>query len=168
MHISMTVNGKHYTADVEPRLLLVDFLRDTLKLTGTKIGCDTGRCGTCIIQVNGELATSCAMLAVQADSAEIVTIEGVSAPGKLTDLQASLWEKHGLQCGFCTPGVIMVLNDLLAKDPLPGEQQIRSSLEGSLCRCTGYHSIVRAVQATVEKAQAAKEIPAAPALTNRV
>ena len=157
-HVSMVVNGELHTADIEPRLLLVDFIRDTLDLTGTKVGCDTGQCGTCIIQVNGELVTSCSMLAIQANDAKVVTIEGASTPDQLTDLQESLWEKHGLQCGFCTPGVVMTLRDLLERNPTPDEQEIRSSLEGNLCRCTGYHSIVRAAQATVEKVQQSQKV----------
>ncbi len=166
MHISIVVNGELHTADIEPRLLLVDFIRDTLRLTGTKIGCDTGQCGTCTVRVNGELVMSCAMLAVQANNTEVVTIEGISTPGQLTDLQTDLWEKHGLQCGFCTPGVIMTLNDLLKKNPTPNEQEIRTSLDANLCRCTGYNSIVRAAQATVEKTRNARKVPVAMGSTD--
>jgi carbon-monoxide dehydrogenase small subunit len=154
MQISLTVNGTLHTAEVEPRLLLVDFIREWLRLTGTKIGCDTGQCGTCIIQVDGKLVMSCAMLAVQAQGSVIETIEAVAERGHLTTLQTSLWEKHGLQCGFCTPGVVMTMRDLLRKNANPSEAEIRASLESNFCRCTGYQSIVRAVQSTVEKMQA--------------
>jgi carbon-monoxide dehydrogenase small subunit len=151
MQVLVTVNGQPHSADIEPRLLLVDFIRETLRLTGTKIGCDTGQCGTCIVQVDGKLATSCSMLTVQADNTQVETIEGASTHGQLTSLQASLWETHGLQCGFCTPGVVMTLQDLLQHNATPSKDEIRSTLDGNLCRCTGYASIVRAVEAVVEQ-----------------
>ncbi|GCF07960.1 (2Fe-2S)-binding protein [Dictyobacter arantiisoli] len=153
MKISLTVNGTQNTANVEPRILLVDFIRDTLNLTGTKLGCDTGQCGTCVIQVNGKPVKSCSMLAVQVDGCDVKTIEGVSQHGQLNTLQQSLWEKHGLQCGFCTPGMIMTLLDFLQHNEDPSEDEIRSCLEGHLCRCTGYHSVVRAVRDAVVKAR---------------
>jgi len=166
MQISMTVNGKLNSADVEPRVLLVDFIRETLGLTGTKIGCDTGQCGTCTIQVNGRSVKSCLMLAVQANGSELKTIEGVAQNGQLNMLQEGFWEKHGLQCGFCTPGMVMALLDLLQHNTNPSEDEIRSSLEGNLCRCTSYHNVVRAVRYAVEKMQqaSAAELATAPAV----
>lgn len=162
MLISTTVNEAPYNADVEPRMLLVDFIRDTLGLTGTKIGCETGQCGTCIVQVNGRSVKSCSMLAVQAHGSHVSTIEGVARNGQLHALQEGLWEKHGLQCGFCTPGMIMSLLDLLQHQPAPDEAAIRSWLEGSLCRCTGYQSVVRAVQYALQKMQQAESAEAVP------
>ncbi len=153
MQISMIVNGTSHTADVEPRRLLVDYIREELGLTGTKVGCDTGQCGTCVIQANGKSAKSCSLLAIQLDGGNVQTIEGVSQPGQLNPLQEALWEKHGLQCGFCTPGVVMSLLDLLQHDSDPSEEAIQSWLHGNLCRCTGYQSIVRAVRYVVEQAQ---------------
>jgi carbon-monoxide dehydrogenase small subunit len=155
MQVLITVNGKPMSAEVEPRMLLVDFIRETLALMGTKIGCDTGQCGTCTIQVNGRSVKSCLLLAVQANGSDVKTIEGVAQNGQLHMLQEALWEKHGLQCGFCTPGMIMSLLDLLEHNPNPSEDEIRSWLWGSLCRCTGYQSVVRAVQYAVEKMQQA-------------
>jgi aerobic carbon-monoxide dehydrogenase small subunit len=151
MHVLITVNGNAYNADVEPRILLVDFLRDTLDLTGTKIGCDTGQCGSCNVLLNGVSVKSCAVLAVQADGEDVVTIEGVAQNGQLHALQEGLWEMHGLQCGFCTPGMVISLLDLLQKNANPGEADIREALEGNLCRCTGYHNVVLAVQHAVER-----------------
>ena len=144
--ITLSVNGKQYTSEVEPRLLLVHYLRDALGLTGTHVGCDTSQCGACTVLVNGESVKSCTMLAVQADGASITTIEGLAQGGKLHPLQEGFWEMHGLQCGFCTPGMIMSAVDLLQRNPNPTEQEIREGLEGNICRCTGYHNIVRAVQ----------------------
>jgi carbon-monoxide dehydrogenase small subunit len=151
MTISMRVNGTTQQVEVEPRLLLVDLLRDTLGLTGTKVGCDTSQCGACTVLLDGRSVTSCTVLAVQADGSDVVTIEGLSQPGQLNTLQEGFWEKHGLQCGFCTPGMIVSLTDLLAHDSQPSEEQIRTWLEGNLCRCTGYQSVVRAVQYAVAK-----------------
>jgi carbon-monoxide dehydrogenase small subunit len=146
MRTRLMVNGVPAEADVEPRVLLVDLLRDTLGLTGTKVGCDTGQCGTCVVHVNGVSAKSCAILAVQADGTEVTTIEGINgAPGELNPLQAALHAVHGTQCGFCTPGMVLSLTELLRRTPRPTEHEIRTWLTGNLCRCTGYHSVVRAV-----------------------
>ncbi len=149
--ISVTVNGKQYKSDVEPRTLLVHYLREHLNLTGTHIGCDTSQCGACVVLVNGESVKSCTVLAVQADGAEVRTIEGLASNGTLHPLQEGFWEKHGLQCGYCTPGMIMAAYDLLQKNPNPSEEEIRHGLEGNLCRCTGYENIVRAVRYAAEK-----------------
>ena len=138
-------------ADVEPRLLLVHYLRDVLNLTGTHVGCDTSQCGACTIIVNGQSTKACTMLAVQADGAEILTIEGLAKDGKLNQLQEGFWEKHGLQCGFCTPGMIMAAYQILQRYKSPSDAEIRHHLEGNLCRCTGYHNIVRAIQYAAEK-----------------
>ena len=145
-HISVTVNGEVHEADVEPRLLLVHFLRDTLGLTGTHIGCDTSHCGACTVQVDGVSAKSCTVLAVQADGREVKTIEGMADGANLHPLQQAFWDQHGLQCGFCTPGMVLSTVALLAETPSPSEEEIRHGLEGNICRCTGYHNIVRAVQ----------------------
>ncbi len=144
--ISVKVNGTAYKKDVEPRLLLVHLLRDVLGLTGTHVGCDTSQCGACTVLLNGVAAKSCTVLAVQADGADVMTIEGLGSPGQLHPLQEAFWEEHGLQCGFCTPGVIMAAYDLLQRNHAPSEEDIRQGLEGNLCRCTGYHNIVKAVQ----------------------
>ncbi|MFN8496507.1 MAG: (2Fe-2S)-binding protein [Anaerolineae bacterium] len=144
--ITLSVNGKQYTSEVEARLLLVHYLRDVLGLTGTHVGCDTSQCGACTVLVNGESVKSCTVLAVQADGAAVTTIEGLAKDGKLHPLQEGFWEMHGLQCGFCTPGMIMSAVDLLQRNPNPTEDEIREGLEGNICRCTGYHNIVRAVQ----------------------
>ena len=144
--ITLKVNGTAHAVDVEPRALLVHVLRDTLNLTGTHVGCDTSQCGACTIHLNGRAAKSCTVLAVQADGAEITTIEGMSTATGLHKLQAAFWEKHGLQCGFCTPGMIMTAADLLASNPSPTEAEIRHALEGNYCRCTGYQNIVEAVK----------------------
>ena len=144
MHVSMTVNGDAASADVEPRLLLADFLRDALGLTGTKVGCDTGQCGSCTVLLDGRSAKSCSVLAVQADGGEVTTIEGSNQQSGLDALQAALWEQHGTQCGFCIPGVVISLRELLSRNPAPDEAEVRAALAGNLCRCTGYHSIVRA------------------------
>ncbi|MDI3340815.1 MAG: (2Fe-2S)-binding protein [Sphaerobacter sp.] len=149
--ITVTVNGTQYTSEVEPRLLLVHYLRDVLNLTGTHVGCDTSQCGACTVLINGEAVKSCTVLAVQADGAEITTIEGLAKDGQLHPLQEGFWEMHGLQCGFCTPGMIMTAYDLLQKNPNPSEEEIRHGLEGNLCRCTGYQNIVRAVQYASDK-----------------
>ena len=151
MKITTTVNGTAHTSEVEPRLLLVHYLRDVLNLTGTHVGCDTSQCGACTVLVSGVSAKACTMLAVQADGAEILTIEGLAKNGKLHPLQEGFWEKHGLQCGFCTPGMIMAAYQFLQRHPSPTEAEIRHALEGNLCRCTGYHNIVRAIQYAAEK-----------------
>jgi len=159
-HITVTVNGTPREADVEPRLLLVHLLRDVFGLTGTHTGCDTSNCGACTVHVNGSSAKSCTMLAVQADGAEIRTIEGMEAGGKLHPLQQAFWDCHGLQCGFCTPGMIMQSAWLLEQNADPTDDEVREGIAGNLCRCTGYVNIVKAVQ------QAAGELRAAePAAT---
>ena len=145
--ITLHVNGVAQTAEVEPRALLAYVLRDQLDLTGTHIGCDTSQCGACTVHVDGQAMKSCTMLAVQAEGREITTIEGLARDGALHPLQQAFWEKHGLQCGFCTPGMIMTAADLLAQNPKPTDGEIRHALEGNLCRCTGYQNIIAAVQA---------------------
>ena len=153
--ISLTVNGKRQVVTVEPRQLLVHFLRDVLMLTGTHIGCDTSSCGACTIIVDGKAIKSCTVLTVQADGSEVMTIEGLaSSDGTLHPLQEGFKECHGLQCGFCTPGMIMTSVDMLQNNPTPSEDDIRDGLEGNFCRCTGYHNIVRAIQYASEKLQA--------------
>ncbi len=151
MKISVTVNGTRYERDVEPRMLLVHFLREEIGLTGTNIGCDTSQCGACTVHMDGRALKSCTCLAVQADGREIMTIEGLATDGKLHPMQESFWEKHGLQCGYCTPGMIMASVALLKNNPHPDEDAIRHGLEGNLCRCTGYQNIVASVQAAAEK-----------------
>ncbi|MFC4452553.1 (2Fe-2S)-binding protein [Deinococcus sonorensis] len=146
MDITVTVNGEQRQASVEPRMLLVHFLRDELELTGTHVGCDTSQCGACTVHLDGHAVKSCTLFAVQADGREVLTIEGIGAVGELHPLQTGFWEEHGLQCGFCTPGMIMSSAELLRTNPNPSEDQIRHALEGNFCRCTGYHNIVRAVQ----------------------
>ncbi|MEC7886868.1 MAG: (2Fe-2S)-binding protein [SAR324 cluster bacterium] len=147
MKVSMTVNGTAYEHDIEPRTLLVQHLRETLDLTGTNVGCDTSQCGACTIHVNGEAVKSCTMLAVQADGATITTIEGLANDGELHPVQKAFCENHGLQCGYCTPGMIMASVDMLKNNPNPTEEEIRHGLEGNFCRCTGYHNIVKSVKA---------------------
>ena len=147
VHVEVTVNGERREADVEARLLLVHWLRDELGLTGTHVGCDTSNCGACTVHMNGEAVKSCTVLTAQADGAEVTTIEGLSAGDGLHPIQAAFMDKHGLQCGFCTPGMIMAAADLLARNPNPSDEEIRHGLEGNLCRCTGYHNIVEAVKA---------------------
>ncbi|HMV50082.1 MAG TPA: (2Fe-2S)-binding protein [Blastocatellia bacterium] len=154
MNISLSINGTNYQADVEPRLLLVHFIRDLAGLTGTHIGCETSICGACTIMVNGQPIKSCTMLAVQADGANITTIEGLAQNGELHPVQEGFWEKHGLQCGYCTPGMIMSACGLLKANPNPSEDEIRHGIEGNLCRCTGYQKIVEAVQYAAEKMSA--------------
>ena len=150
--ITLTVNGTQHTSDVEPRLLLSQYLREVLNLTGTHIACDTTNCGACTIILNGAAVKSCTVFAVQADGGGVTTIEGLAASnGDLHPLQEGFWEKHGLQCGFCTPGMIMSAYDLLQNNPSPSEQEIRDGLSGNLCRCTGYHNIVKAVQYAADK-----------------
>ena len=149
--ITLTVNGKTHTSQVEGRTLLAYYLRDTLSLTGTHIGCDTSSCGACTIHLNGDAVKSCSILAAQADGCDITTIEGMANGSTLHPLQQAFNEEHGLQCGYCTPGMIMVAADLLEHNPNPTEQEIREGLEGNICRCTGYHNIVRAIQNAAEK-----------------
>ena len=146
VRVSVTVNGRLQEATVEPRLLLVHLLRDTLGLTGTHVGCDTSNCGACTVHLDGESVKSCTVLAVQADGAEVTTIEGMAKGNDLHPLQEGFWAEHGLQCGYCTPGMIMAAADLLQRNPDPSEEEIRHGLAGNLCRCTGYHNIVKAVQ----------------------
>jgi carbon-monoxide dehydrogenase small subunit len=149
--IQVKVNGTAHTSEVEPRLLLVHYLRDVLNLTGTHVGCDTSQCGACTIMVNGRSTKACNMFAVQADGADILTIEGLAKDGKLHPIQDAFWEKHGLQCGFCTPGMILSAYQLLQRNKRPSETEIRHFLEGNLCRCTGYHNIVKAIQHAAEQ-----------------
>ena len=147
VRVNVTVNGEARESEVEPRMLLVHYLRDTLGLTGTHIGCDTSNCGACTVLLDGESVKSCTVLAAQADGREVKTIEGMAENGNLHPLQEAFWEHHGLQCGYCTPGMIMAAADLLARNPNPSEEEVRHGLEGNLCRCTGYHNIVKAVMA---------------------
>jgi len=144
--VSMTVNGKARKATVDPRVLLVHFLRENLRLTGTHIGCDTSQCGACTVLVDGRTVKSCTVFAVQADGSSITTIEGLAPDGQLHALQNAFWEEHGLQCGYCTPGMIMAAVGLLKDNPTPSEQQIREGISGNFCRCTGYQHIVNAIQ----------------------
>ena len=153
--ITVTVNGQLHAGDVEPRQLLVHFLRDTLGLTGTHVGCDTSNCGACTVHLNGDAVKSCTVLAVQADGTKVTTIEGLAKGDELHPLQEAFWEQHGLQCGYCTPGMIMSAADLLSRNPNPTEEEIRSGLEGNLCRCTGYHNIVKAVLSAAKESQGA-------------
>ena len=156
-HITVTVNGEQHEADVEARLLLVHFLRDNLGLTGTHVGCDTSNCGACTIHVNGQSAKSCTMLAVQADGHSIKTIEGMADGATLHPLQQAFWDQHGLQCGFCTPGMIMQSAWLLGENPDPTEAEIREGISGNLCRCTGYVNIVKSIQQAAAEMAAAAE-----------
>lgn len=149
--VSLKLNGVAHTHEVEPRLLLVDFLRETAGLTGTHVGCDTSICGACTVMLNGTAVKSCTMLAVQADGAELLTIEGLAQGEKLHPLQEAFWECHGLQCGFCTPGMILSAYQLLKRNPKPKESEIRHALDGNLCRCTGYQHIVDAVQMAAKR-----------------
>jgi len=152
VRVSMTVNGKPATAEVEERTLLVEFIRNTLRLTGTHVGCDTAQCGACTIHMNGRAVKSCNLLAMQAEGANLLTIEGVAKPdGTLHPMQEAFREHHGLQCGFCTPGMILSAIDLVKVHPNPSEETIRAELDGNLCRCTGYHNIVKAIKAASAK-----------------
>ena len=143
--ITVSVNGQLHAGEVEPRQLLLHFLRDTLGLTGTHVGCDTSNCGACTVHLDGDAVKSCTVLTVQANGAEVTTIEGMGSEGNLHPMQEAFWEHHGLQCGYCTPGMIMAGADLVAKNPSPTEEEVREALAGNLCRCTGYHNIVKAV-----------------------
>jgi len=151
MDVAITVNGKRRKAQVEPRTLLVHFLREHLNLTGTHIGCDTTQCGACTILLDGQAVKSCTVFAVQADGCEVTTIEGLATNGELHAMQKGFWEEHGLQCGFCTPGMIMAGVHLLNQNPTPSERQIREGISGNLCRCTGYQHIVNAIQHAANK-----------------
>ena len=155
--VSMTVNGKAAKGDVEDRTLLVDFIRGNLGLTGTHVGCDTSQCGACVVHVNGDSVKSCTMLAVQAEGAKVTTIEGLAQGATLHPMQEAFREHHGLQCGFCTPGMIMSATDLLQKHPSPSEHEVREWLEGNICRCTGYHNIVKAILAAAENMQGLRQ-----------
>lgn len=155
MNITTVVNGQTYESDVEPRMLLVYYLREVLRLTGTHIGCETSLCGACTVMLNGSAVKSCTVLAVQADGAEITTIEGLAQHGDLDPVQEGFWEEHGLQCGFCTPGMIMASYQLLQRNTHPSDNDIRHALEGNLCRCTGYQHIVNAVQHAAQKMRSA-------------
>jgi carbon-monoxide dehydrogenase small subunit len=157
--ITLTVNGERHSVEVEPRTLLVHLLRDDLVLTGTHVGCDTSNCGACTVHIDGESVKSCTVLAVQADGAEVTTIEGMADGATLNPLQEAFWNDHGLQCGYCTPGMIMAAADLLSRNPNPTEEEVRKGLEGNLCRCTGYHNIVKAVMSA---SQAGKSAAGAP------
>ncbi|MBM3220856.1 MAG: (2Fe-2S)-binding protein [Candidatus Rokubacteria bacterium] len=152
----MTINGQSVSHEVEPRFLLVHYIRETVGLTGTHVGCDTSQCGACTITLNGQAVKSCTLFTVQADGANIMTIEGLAKDGELHPIQQGFWEKHGLQCGFCTPGMIMLAVQMLERYPKPSEEVIRHQLEGNLCRCTGYHNIVKAIEWAADKMAAAK------------
>jgi carbon-monoxide dehydrogenase small subunit len=149
--VTINVNGKLHTQEVEPRLLLVHFLRDQLLLTGANVGCDTSQCGSCTVLMDGQAVKSCTVLAVQADGSSVTTIEGLATNGALHPLQQAFWDNHALQCGFCTPGMIMAATDLLKRNPHPSEAEIRNGLDGNLCRCTGYENIVKAVRSVAER-----------------
>jgi aerobic carbon-monoxide dehydrogenase small subunit len=164
VEIRLTVNGTERHDEVEPRLLLVHYLRDTLGLTGTHVGCDTSQCGACTVLLDGKSVKACTVLAVQADGQEVGTVEGLARNGVMHPLQEAFAQEHGLQCGFCTPGMLMAAADLLRQNPRPNEEEIRLGLEGNMCRCTGYHNIVKAVQAAAAKMSGAvaAETPRAP------
>lgn len=159
MQVTLTVNGSSVTREVEPRTLLVHFLRETLSLTGTHVGCETSYCGACTVLVDGKSTKSCTMLAVQADGAEVTTIEGIGN-GELHPVQEGFWERHGLQCGYCTPGMIMSAVGLLDENPDPSSDEIRHGIEGNLCRCTGYHNIVKAIEYAAAKMRGEEPEPA--------
>jgi carbon-monoxide dehydrogenase small subunit len=162
-HIALVVNGQKRELDVEPRRLLVQVLREDLDLTGTHVGCDTSQCGACTVHVDGQAVKSCTMLAVQADGTAVRTIEGMATDGELHPLQAAFWEKHGLQCGFCTPGMIMAAADLLERTTEPSDDEIRHAIEGNFCRCTGYHNIVAAIREAAAIIRAGAAAPVAKA-----
>ena len=163
-HVTITINGKPVEADVEPRLLLVHFIREVAGLTGTHIGCDTTSCGACTVLVDGTPAKSCTLLAVQADGAAIATVEGLEQGGELHPVQEGFFQEHGLQCGFCTPGMMMTATALLARNPDPSEAEIRRAISGNLCRCTGYVNIVKSIQYAAKKINAAETAPVAAAV----
>jgi aerobic carbon-monoxide dehydrogenase small subunit len=159
-NIRVTVNGDEQQSSVEPRTLLVHYLRDVLNLTGTHVGCDTGQCGACTVLLNGQPVKSCMVLAVQADGAQVQTVEGLARNGEYHPIQAAFWEKHGLQCGFCTPGMMMAAVGLLQRNPNPTDAEIREQLEGNLCRCTGYQNIVAAVRSAADAMRTGAAQPA--------
>jgi aerobic carbon-monoxide dehydrogenase small subunit len=163
--VSVTVNGVRYTEEVEPRMLLVHLIRDRLGLTGTHVGCDTSSCGACTVHVDGDAVKSCTVLAVQADGSEVTTIEGLGSEDDLHPLQQAFWEHHGLQCGYCTPGMIMAAADLIAKNASPSEEDVREALGGNLCRCTGYQNIVTAVLSAAGRMQGAEARPVGEEVT---
>ena len=166
-HIALVVNGQPREGEVEPRRMLVQFLREDLELTGTHVGCDTSQCGACTVNVDGKAVKSCTMLAVQADGSTVQTIEGLAdADGTLHPLQQAFWEKHGLQCGFCTPGMIMAAADLLTRDTEPSDEEIRHAIEGNICRCTGYHNIVAAIREAASTMRAGATAPAGASTVN--
>jgi carbon-monoxide dehydrogenase small subunit len=160
-HISLTVNGQSRAADVEPRRLLVELIREDFELTGTHVGCDTSQCGACTVHLDGRAIKSCTVLAVQADGSQVTTIEGMKTGDDLHPIQAAFWEKHGLQCGFCTPGMIMLAADLLAREADPSDDEIRHALEGNICRCTGYQNIVAAIREAAGTMRAGATAPTA-------
>jgi carbon-monoxide dehydrogenase small subunit len=162
-HIALTVNGQRREADVEPRRLLVQLIREDFELTGTHVGCDTSQCGACTVHVDGQAVKSCSMLAVQADGSSVKTIEGLAPSDALHPLQDAFWEKHGLQCGFCTPGMIMTAADLLARNANPTDDEIRHALEGNYCRCTGYQNIVAAIREAASTMAAGATAPTSAA-----
>ncbi|MFL5726405.1 MAG: (2Fe-2S)-binding protein [Chloroflexota bacterium] len=165
-HVSLTVNGQRREADVEPRRLLVQLIREEFQLTGTHVGCDTSQCGACTVHVDGKAVKSCTMLAVQADGATVQTIEGLTPSEGFHPLQQAFWEKHGLQCGFCTPGMIMIAADLLARNADPTDTEIRHALEGNYCRCTGYQNIVAAIRDAAATMKAGAAAPTGAASAN--
>jgi aerobic carbon-monoxide dehydrogenase small subunit len=157
--VRVTVNGEAHSGEVEPRTLLVTYLRENLDLTGTHIGCDTGQCGACSVMLNGQVVKSCMVLAVQADGSEVMTVEGLATEGRYHPIQEAFWEKHGLQCGFCTPGMMVAAVGILKRNPNPSDEEIREQLEGNLCRCTGYQNIVEAVQTAAAAMRASTSQP---------
>ena len=159
--VKMTINGQSHSDEVEPRLLLVHYIRENAGLTGTHVGCDTSQCGACTVHVDGRAVKSCSMLAVQADGTDVRTIEGLKSDGELHPIQAAFWEKHGLQCGFCTPGMIMAAADLLARNDDPTDAEIRHAIEGNFCRCTGYQNIVAAIREAASVMRAGSAAPVA-------
>jgi aerobic carbon-monoxide dehydrogenase small subunit len=161
MKVSMTVNGKERSGDIEPRVLLVDFIRTNLGMTGTHVGCDTSSCGACTVLVNGDPVKSCTLLAVQVDGSEVKTIEGIAQGGALAPIQVGFHEEHGLQCGFCTPGMMLIGEELITRIPNPTDEQIRWAISGNICRCTGYVNIVKAVQHAAKLTAEAAKAPAA-------
>ena len=156
MRLSLTINGEHREDDIDPRTLLVHYIRDIAELTGTHVGCETSLCGACTVHLNGNAVKSCTILAVQAEGAEVTTIEGMAKGGELHPLQEGFWEEHGLQCGYCTPGMIMTAATLLKRNPNPTETEVREALEGNLCRCTGYQHIINAVMYAANKMRTPK------------
>jgi carbon-monoxide dehydrogenase small subunit len=165
-HVRLHVNAEEHELDVEPRLLLVHLLRDELGLTGTHVGCDTSNCGACTVHLDGQAVKSCTVLAVQCDGASVTTIEGMGSEDALHPMQEAFWANHGLQCGYCTPGMIMAAADLLERNPNPSEHDVRHALEGNLCRCTGYQNIVKAVLDAAEKGRGGSAEPPEPAVSD--